>query len=127
MTALLAIGEGGGYTDLPMPNENGYSTKLEEISKSSRNVMGNLYKFRITMKQTINVEWNLTSPEDKNLITSLTRGNSFQVKYFDTETSTFKYGKFYRGNDYQVTPQIRYDKDNNEFLFYNIKMSMVEF
>lgn len=127
MTALLAIGEGGGYTDLPMPNENGYSTKLEEISKSSRNVMGNLYKFRITMKQTINVEWNLTSPEDKNLITSLTRGNSFQVKYFDTETSTFQYGKFYRGSDYQVTPQIRYDKVGNEFMYYNIKMTMVEF
>ena len=127
MTAPLAISNGGEYIDLPMPNEDGYSTKLEEISKSSRNAVGTLYKFRIALKQTITVEWNLTAPEDKNLITSLTSGNSFQVRYFDTEDSTFKYGKFYRGSDYQVTPQIRYKKDENEFMYYNIKMSMVEY
>lgn len=127
MTALLAIESGGSYIDLPSPNENGYSTNLQELSKSSRNALGNLYKFRINMKQTIEVEWNLTAPEDKNLITRLTRDNSFQVRYFDTEDSTIKYGRFYRGSDYKVTPQIRYVPDKGEFMYYNIKMSMVEF
>ena len=127
MTALLAINKDGTYIDLPMPNENGYTTKLEELGYQNRNTAGNLYKFRINMKQVIVVEWNLTAPEDKNLITGLTRDNAFDVRYFDTEDSTIKYGTFYRGAEYQVTPQIRYLRDKGEFMFYNIKMKMVEY
>ena len=127
MTALLAVNVDGTYVDTPMQNSGGYSTTAQEISYSSRNLYGNLYKLRLTVKRTISVEWNLITPEEKTSIASMTNANSVQVKYFDIDTSEIKYGKFYRGSDYKITPQIRYDSDNNEFLYYNVKMSLVEF
>lgn len=123
--SLLAVSSGGAYIDLPTPAYGAYSTVPQEIVKSGRNTAGTLYKERITVKQTITVGWNAITPEDKNRILSLTSGNSFNVKYFDTQDGTTKYGLFYRGNDLEVTPLLRHN--GSEFGAYNISMSLVEF
>jgi hypothetical protein len=122
---LLAISSGGSYIDLPAPAYGGYSTVPQEIVKSGRNTAGTLYKERITVKQTITVTWQAITPQQKNQILGLTAGNSFNVRYFDTTDGTVKYGLFYRGNDLEITPLVRFD--GTEFVAYNVKMSMVEF
>lgn len=123
--SLLAISSSGAYVDLPTPAYGGYSTVPQEIVKSGRNTAGTLYKERIAVKQTITVKWNAITADRKNLILSLTSGNSFNARFFDTNDGQIKYGLFYRGNDLEVTPLLRYD--GAEFGAYNISMSLVEF
>lgn len=122
---VLAVSSGGSYVDLPPPAYGGYSTVPNEVVKAGTNTSGVLYKDRIRIRQTIDIQWNAITPEQKNQILSLTSGNSFNVRYFDTTDGTFKYGKFYRGNDLKVNPLLRYD--GTEFGAYNITMSLVEF
>lgn len=125
MTAILAVGSGGTYVDLPCPAYMGYSSVPNEVNRAGTNTAGVLYKDRIRIRNSINVTWTAVTPEEKNLILRLTNGNDFQVRYFACDDSTFKYGKFYRGNDLTVTPILTYD--GSEFGAYNITMSMVEF
>lgn len=121
---LIAVSVDGEYIDLPTPAVGGYEVKPEEITKSSRNTLGNLYKYRITVKRSIMLKWAVVTPAEKDLIMSSTAGNSFQVKYFDIQEGTYKYGKFYRGNDLTVTPYPPF-KDG-EFRMYDISFSVVE-
>lgn len=123
--SVLAVSSGGSYIDLPSPAYGGYSTVPQEITKSGRNTAGTLYKERIAVKQTITVKWQAITPEQKNQILMLTEGNSFNVRYFDTHDGTFKYGKFYRGNDLAIEPLLRFN--SSEFGAYNVSLSMVEF
>lgn len=120
---LLAISSGGGYVDMPPPSS--METIPNEIVKSSRNALGNLYKFRINVKATINLEWAVISDEDKTKLMNATRGNSFEVKYYDMTTSSIKYGKFYRGSDMKISPVTNWD--GSKFRYYNVSMSLVEF
>lgn len=122
--ALIAVSMDGAYTDLPTPAVGGYEVRPEEITKSSRNTLGNLYKYRITVKRSISVKWVAVSPAEKDMIMQATADNSFQVKYFDIQEGTYKYGKFYRGNDLTVTPYPPF-KDG-EFRMYDIAFSIVE-
>ena len=122
--ALIAVSVDGEYIDLPTPAVGGYEVKPEEITKSSRNTLGNLYKYRITVKRSIMLKWAVVTPAEKDLIMSSTAGNSFQVKYFDIQEGAYKYGKFYRGNDLAVTPYPPF-KDG-EFRMYDISFSIVE-
>lgn len=122
--ALIAVSMDGAYTDLPTPAVGGYEVRPEEITKSSRNTLGNLYKYRIAVKRSISVKWVAVSPAEKDQIMQATAGNSFQVKYFDIQEGTYKYGKFYRGNDLTVTPYPPF-KDG-EFRMYDIAFSIVE-
>ena len=122
--ALIAVSVDGEYIDLPTPAVGGYEVKPEEITKSSRNTLGNLYKYRITVKRSIMLKWAVVTPAEKDLIMSSTSGNSFQVKYFDIQEGAYKYGKFYRGNDLAVTPYPPF-KDG-EFRMYDIAFSIVE-
>ena len=122
--ALIAVSVDGEYIDLPTPAVGGYEVKPEEITKSSRNTLGNLYKYRITVKRSIMLKWAVVTPAEKDLIMSSTAGNSFQVKYFDIQEGAYKYGKFYRGNDLAVTPYPPF-KDG-EFRMYDIAFSIVE-
>lgn len=121
---LIAVSVDGEYIDLPTPAVGGYEVKPEEITKSSRNTLGNLYKYRITVKRSIMLKWAVVTPAEKDLIMSSTSGNSFQVKYFDIQEGAYKYGKFYRGNDLAVTPYPPF-KDG-EFRMYDISFSIVE-
>jgi predicted RNA-binding protein associated with RNAse of E/G family len=114
----------GTYTDLPTPAVGGYEVRPEEITKSSRNTLGNLYKYRIAVKRSIVLKWVAISPTDKDMVLQATAENSFQVKYFDIQEGTYKYGKFYRGNDLSVLPYPPF-KDG-EFRMYDISMSIVE-
>lgn len=122
--ALIAVSMDGTYTDLPTPAVGGYEVRPEEITKSSRNTLGNLYKYRIAVKRSIVLKWVAISPTDKDMVLQATAGNSFQVKYFDIQEGTYKYGKFYRGNDLSVLPYPPF-KDG-EFRMYDISMSIVE-
>lgn len=125
MTALLAVSSGGVYVDLPTPAKDGYTTTPNELSNAGRNTSGVLYKDRIRVSQSIEVTWNGLTPEEKNELLSLTSTNSFNVRYFDTQDSTIKYGLFYRGSDLVITPLVRYD--GTDFVAYNVSMSLVEF
>ena len=122
--ALIAVSIDGAYTDLPTPAVGGYEVRPEEITKSSRNTLGNLYKYRIAVKRSITLKWVAVSPAEKDLIMQATAGNSFQVKYFDIQEGIYKYGKFYRGNDLTVTPYPPF-KDG-EFRMYDISFTIVE-
>lgn len=122
--ALIAVSIDGAYTDLPTPAVGGYEVRPEEITKSSRNTLGNLYKYRIAVKRSITLKWVTVSPAEKDMIMQATAGNSFQVKYFDIQEGIFKYGKFYRGNDLTVTPYPPF-KDG-EFRMYDISFTIVE-
>lgn len=121
---MIAISIDGDYRDLPPPSVGGFEVIPEEIVKSSRNTLGNLYKFRIAVKRSIRLKWDVISPEDKALILESTSGNTFNVKYFDMQEGTFKYGTFYRGNDLSITPRPPFK--NGEFRMYDISMSLVE-
>lgn len=125
MSGVIAISSGGTYVDLPTPAYSGYTTVQNEITKSSRNTLGNLYKFRINVKGTLEVEWHGITPAEKNTIMSATSANEFNIRYFDTFDSTVKYGKFYRGNDPVVTPIGKWN--GSEFRAYSVKISLVEF
>ena len=125
MTAVLAIGSGGSYVDLPTPSYSGYMTTPNEVSKAGTNTSGILYKDRIRIRQSIEVHWNAATAEEKNLILSLTNHNSFNVRYFDTEDDQFKYGLFYRGNDLRIEPLLQYT--GTGFKRYAISFTMVEF
>lgn len=125
MTAVLAIGSGGSYVDLPTPSYSGYMTTPNEVSKAGTNTSGILYKDRIRIRQSIEVHWNTATAEEKNLILSLTNRNSFNVRYFDTEDDQFKYGLFYRGNDLRIEPLLQYT--GTGFKRYAISFTMVEF
>ena len=122
--ALIAVSIDGAYTDLPTPAVGGYEVRPEEITKSSRNTLGNLYKYRIAVKRSITLKWVTVSPAEKDMIMQATAGNSFQVKYFDIQEGIYKYGKFYRGNDLTVTPYPPF-KDG-EFRMYDIAFTIVE-
>lgn len=122
---LLSIQKDGNYIDLPVPALDGYVCVANEISKASRNTLGNLYKYRIAVKRSITVSWKGMTPEQKNRILLLTKDNSFQLKYFDPQESVFKYGKFYRGSDLEIKPYPPFK--NGEFRYYDISMSMSEF
>ena len=122
--ALIAVSIDGAYTDLPTPAVGGYEVRPEEITKSSRNTLGNLYKYRIAVKRSISLKWVAVSPPEKDRIMQATAGNSFQVKYFDIQEGIYKYGKFYRGNDLTVTPYPPF-KDG-EFRMYDISFTIVE-
>ena len=122
--ALIAVSIDGAYTDLPTPAVGGYEVRPEEITKSSRNTLGNLYKYRIAVKRSITLKWVTVSPAEKDMIMQATAGNSFQVKYFDIQEGIYKYGKFYRGNDLTVTPYPPF-KDG-EFRMYDISFTIVE-
>ena len=121
--ALLAIDSGSGYVDVPAPSS--MTTIPNELVKSSRNALGNLYKFRINVKMTINVTWNVISSADKTRLLNATSGNSFSVKYFDMTSSTVKFGTFYRGSDLSVEPLKRFN--GSDFEHYKVSMSLVEF
>ncbi|MFA6734021.1 MAG: hypothetical protein WCS71_02865 [Sphaerochaetaceae bacterium] len=121
---VLAISKGGAYIELPQPSFGGYTTQTQEIVKASRNALGNLYKFRINTKKTIEVQWSGFTAEEKNLIWSLTSDNSFNVRYLDVEDDQVKYGKFYRGNDSKVSPMLTLR--GQRFDLYEIKMTLVE-
>lgn len=121
--ALLAINSGSGYVDVPAPSS--MTTIPNELVKSSRNSLGNLYKFRINVKMSISLTWNVISSADKTRLLNATSGNSFSVKYFDMTDSTFKFGTFYRGSDLDVQPLNRFD--GADFKHYTVKMSLVEF
>lgn len=124
--ALISIQDSlGNYIDLPTPSVGGYECPPNEITKSSRNTLGNLYKYRINVKRSINITWNAVTPSQKATILSLTSGNSFQVKYFDIQEGTYRYGKFYRGSDLKVIPHPPFK--NDEFHHYEITMSLTEF
>ena len=122
--ALIAVSIDGAYTDLPTPAVGGYEVRPEEITKSSRNTLGNLYKYRIAVKRSITLKWVTVSPAEKDMIMQATAGNSFQVKYYDIQEGIYKYGKFYRGNDLTVTPYPPF-KDG-EFKMYDIWFTIVE-
>lgn len=122
--ALIAVSVDGDYLDLPTPALGGYEVRPEEITKSSRNTLGDLYKFRVAVKRSITLKWVCVDPSDKDMILQSTAGNSFFVKYFDFQEGTYKYGKFYRGNDLSVTPHPPF-KDR-EFRMYDISFSIVE-
>ena len=96
-----------------------------EITRSSRNMLGNLYKYRVNVKATVTVAWVGLTPEQKNLVLSTTEGNSFNLKYFDLMTSTYKYGRFYRGNDIAIRPYP--PLIDGECRYYDVSFSMVEF
>lgn len=121
---LIAVSVDGEYTDLPTPAVGGYEVRPEEITKSSRNTLGNLYKYRIAVKRSIVLKWVALTPAEKNAIMQSTAGNTFQVKYFDIQEGIYKYGKFYRGNDLAVTPYPPFK--NGEFRMYDLSFSIVE-
>lgn len=123
--ALMSIEAGGAYVDLPTPKIDGYSVVANEITRSSRNMLGTLYKYRVAVKTTIMVAWVGLSPEDKTELLSLTGDNSFRLKYYDTVTGEYKAGKFYRGNDLAIRPYP--PRMNSEFPHYDVSFSMVEF
>lgn len=115
---LLAISDGGTYVDLPPPST--YSALPQSIDKAGRNVNADLYREIINTKFAIQVSWNAISPADKNTVMLLTKNKEFNVRYFDLTDSTFKYGRFYRGNDLAITPLVRWDPNRNEFVAYKI-------
>ena len=119
----MAIDKGAGYVELPPPSY--LRTPRNEVVRSNRNALGNLFRFRINRKAGIDVKWAVITPAEKNLIMELTEGNSFQVGYFDTNTSKTKYGKFYLGNDAEVIPLKSFD--GTDFPYYSVSLSMVEY
>lgn len=125
MTAVLAVSQNGTYVDLPTPAYGGYTTSQNELVQSERNTLGNLYKYRINVKATVDVTWVGLTSAQKNLILSLTSGNEFNLRYFDVFDSTVKFGRFYRGSDASVEPFLRYD--GTDFPRFNVTLSLVEF
>lgn len=123
--AIIAVLSNGTYVDLPTPAVDGYQCIPNEISKASRNTLGNLYKYRIAVKRSITVNWVALSPVQKASVLNLTDGNSFQLKYFDPQEGDYKYGKFYRGSDLKIEPYPPFK--NGEFRMYDISMSLSEF
>lgn len=127
MTKLISVLDSGEYKDLPTPSE--YTVIPNEDSKSQRNVFRNLYKRRLAVKRTITLAWNAVTPAEKNTILTLTYGDDveggFKVRYFDIQTSEWREGKFYRGNDLEIKPLVRWD--GSEFTAYSISMTLGEF
>lgn len=122
---LMYVELDGDYVGLPTPKIDGYSVATNEITRSSRNMLGTLYKYRVAVKTTITVAWVGISPEDKNDLLNLTGDNSFRLKYYDTVTGKYKAGKFYRGNDLAIRPYP--PRMNGAFQYYDVSFSMVEF
>lgn len=123
--SLLAVEIDGEYHDLPTPKVDGLSVVGNELTRASRNMLGNLYKYRVAVKTTVTVQWAALTPEEKNLVLSATGDNSFNLKYYDLMTSTFRYGRFYRGTDLTIRPYP--PLINGEFRYYDVGFSMVEF
>lgn len=131
MTSIIAVEEGGSYIDLPDPYE--YTTKSNEIIESDGRTMDlTMVLDVIGIKKEISIGWRVLSPEDHTRIMNLTRMTSahkqFNVRYFDMDDKTIKFGVFYRGNDVAQSVQIVDGPNwiNDNFKRYNLKISMVE-
>lgn len=123
--SVLAVLSNGAYVPLPDPAYDNYKTYPNEISKADRNTLGDLIKQRITVKQTISVQWHgLTAAEKTNII-DLVGGDHFQLKYFCLENDQMQYGKFYTGDDLEIRGYGRFD--GNKFQYYDITASFVEY
>ena len=128
MTNVLAIctsSISGPYTPLHCPAIDGYKCRPNELVKASRNALGNLYKYRINIKRSIEVSWEGLSHEDYVSIVQQTAGNAFWLEYWDMQECTLKRGKFYRGNDFESVGHAPF-KDG-QFRSYGVKMSFEEF
>lgn len=124
MTAILAVSDGGVYIDLPPPAYAGYTSKPNNLVKSNRNTLGDLYIYRINVKRSIDVEWHGITAEQRTLIASLTEPNTFNVRYYDVFTGTIRFGEFYLGSDAVITPLLRWN--GADFSRFDVKMSLVE-
>ena len=123
--AILAIEQNGDYIELPTPARDGFSSITHELVRMERNTLGNARKYRVAVKADIpTCAWVAITPEQKNLILSLTDRNTFNVRYFDCVTSTIKYGLFYRKDDLQIKPYPPFK--NGEFRYYDVSFSLGE-
>ena len=127
MTTLLEISptKDGEYRPLPTPSMDGYECTPNEIVKASRNALGNLYKYRINVKRSIKVSWNVLSHEEFEWIIKITSTNDFYLKYWDLQEQTVRTGRFYRGNDLSMIgkPPLK----DGKFRYYSVYMSFEEF
>ena len=123
--SVLAVSSGGTYIDLPTPAYRGYRTYPNEISKADRNTLGDLIKQRITVKQSISVSWVGLNRDQKTQIIDLVGGDHFQCRYLCLEDDSVRYGKFYAGDDLEITGYGHFD--GTQFTYYDISVTFVEF
>jgi hypothetical protein len=124
--SLIAVSARGVYYDLPIPSV--YECSPNEVVEAERNVLGDLVKDRITVKRSIEVEWNMLLSDQSTMVAGLTETNTFHIRYFDPETKKFVYGEFYRGSNYRHVPVHSADSrwDGKDFKRWRIEFSLVE-
>ena len=138
---------------LPTPAYGGYTTKKEELVKAERNVgtslsvtsgisfieghgKGYLIKRHIAWKYTITVEWKGLTATEKSTIMALTGAitdedddtiidSGIKVTFLDLDTDTFLTKYMYRGNDQTISGYGKLS-NNNQFEYYDVKMSLIE-
>lgn len=124
---VMAVSSGGAYVTLPTPAYSTYSATSQELTKSDRNVLGNLVKQRIAVKGTISAEWRGLTATQKNTLISLTDANSFSLRYVSMMDDTVRYGTFYRGADLSIKGYGKYNESTHTFAYYDVKCDLVEF
>lgn len=122
--SVLAVLRSGAYVELPDPAYTTYASVSNELSKADRNTLGDMIKERIALKASIQVEWHGLTKAQKDLIMSLTSGNTFQMRYLDIEDDTVKLSRFYRGSDTEIKAYGRFN--GTSWRYYDIKTSLVE-
>lgn len=125
----IAIYSNGSYIELPMPHYGSYSGIWEELVKAERNTLGNLIKQRVNTKYVVKVTWKGLTSEEKNLIMSLTSGNSFGTRILDTMADQHVFisesaGGMYRSSNPEVKGYGLFD--GTKFQWYDVSMELIE-
>lgn len=119
---------------LPSPSE--YEVTPQEITKSSRNARGDLFKFHLSWKRTIRAVWYAVDASMMRTIAAATDSEGrMEVGYYDPESGAIRTGFFYRGSDYKVAGADRFSwnvaadggRSPAGHLHYRVEMSLVEY
>ncbi|MEG1514000.1 MAG: hypothetical protein RSD95_03850 [Clostridia bacterium] len=118
----------GVYIELWTPAD--MDSPTNDLDIGSERVMegGLLYRDIIAKKKSINITWSAIEPARKNIIMSMTSSVFFKVRFWDMETSTVKYGEFYRGTGQICKPASGTMWDNiiGDFQVYTVSMQLIE-
>lgn len=82
--------------NFPAPSD--YTVTVNDISKASRNALGNMIIERINTKRTITCSWAYLNQSDTAELLQAVSSTSFNVTYIDPQTGGNRTSKFYVGD-----------------------------
>ena len=84
--------------DTTIPTPSSYDIGVQDISKATRNALGNMIIERINTKVKINLSWKSLTPLEQTSVLFAVSGTSFEVEYLDPRTDTILSKEFYCGD-----------------------------